>query len=204
MKIRGFRVETGEIESVLTAHPGVRAAAVILREDDPGSPRLVAYLVAAEPEPPSTTELRRHLADRLPEPMVPAAFVTLPALPLTGSGKVDRRALPRPGGERPLLEREYVPPASDVEEALVEIWAETLGIERVGVQDNFFELGGHSLLATQVITRIQERLRVDVPLIALFQMPTVEQLAVTVEEKILDALEALEDAEVQALVGGAP
>jgi amino acid adenylation domain-containing protein len=205
VKIRGFRVETGEIESVLSAHPGVRAAAVILREDDPGSPRLVAYVVGTgEAEPPSTTELRRHLADRLPEHMVPAAFVPLPALPLTGSGKVDRRALPRPEGERPSLEREYVPPASDVEEALVEIWAESLKIARVGVQDNFFELGGHSLLATQVITRIRERLRVDVPLIALFQMPTVEQLAVLVEEKILDALEALEDAEVQALVGGAP
>ncbi|HEV7508685.1 MAG TPA: amino acid adenylation domain-containing protein [Thermoanaerobaculia bacterium] len=203
VKIRGFRVETGEIESVLTAHPGVRAAAVILREDDPGSPRLVAYVIGTDgAEPPSTTELRRHLADHLPEHMMPAVFVPLPALPLTGSGKVDRRALPRPGGERPSLEREYVPPASDVEEALVEIWAESLKIARVGVQDNFFELGGHSLLATQVITRIRERLRVDVPLIALFQMPTVEQLAVLVEEKILDALEALEDAEVQALVGG--
>jgi amino acid adenylation domain-containing protein len=203
VKIRGFRVETGEIESVLTTHPGVRAAAVILREDDPGAPRLVAYVVGTgEAEPPSTTELRRHLADRLPEHMVPAAFVPLPALPLTGSGKVDRQALPLPGGERPRLEREYMPPASDVEEALVEIWAESLRVERVGVQDNFFELGGHSLLATQVITRIRERLRVDIPLIALFQMPTVEQLAVLVEEKILDALEALEDAEVQALVGG--
>jgi amino acid adenylation domain-containing protein len=203
VKIRGFRVETGEIESVLTAHPGVRAAAVILREDDPGSPRLVAYVVGTGgAEPPSTTELRRHLADRLPEHMMPAVFVALPALPITGSGKVDRRALPLPGGERPRLEREYVPPASDVEEALVEIWAESLKIARVGVQDNFFELGGHSLLATQVITRIRERLRVDVPLIAIFQMPTVEQLAVMVEEKILDALEALEDAEVQALVGG--
>ncbi|MFY9822483.1 MAG: amino acid adenylation domain-containing protein [Thermoanaerobaculia bacterium] len=189
VKIRGFRVETGEIESVLTSHPGVHAAAVVLREDDPGASRLVAYVVAAG-EPPTTSELRRFLADRLPEPMVPAIFVPLPVLPLTGSGKVDRRALPKPGGERPSLEREYVPPASDVEEALAEIWAEFLKIARVGVQDNFFELGGHSLLATQVITRIRERLRVDVPLIALFQMPTVEQLAVLIEEKILDALEA--------------
>ncbi|HYX26699.1 MAG TPA: phosphopantetheine-binding protein, partial [Thermoanaerobaculia bacterium] len=172
--------------------------------DAPRSSQLVAYVVpAGEPgaEPPTTSELRRFLAGRLPEPMVPAAFVTLPALPRTGSGKVDRRALPRPEGERPRLEREYVPPASEVEEALAEIWAETLGLARVGVQDNFFELGGHSLLATQVIARLRERLRVDLPLIALFQMPTVEQLAVVVEEKILDALEALEDAEVRALVG---
>ncbi|MEA2605210.1 MAG: hypothetical protein QOF89_6202 [Acidobacteriota bacterium] len=203
VKIRGFRVETGEIESALTAHPRVRTAAVTLREDAPGSPGLVAYVVpAGEPgsEPPTTSELRRFLAGRLPEHMMPAAFMILESLPLTGSGKVDRRALPRPDGERPRLEREYLPPASEVEEALVEIWAETLGIARVGVQDNFFELGGHSLLATQVITRIRERLRIDLPLIALFQMPTVEHLAVVVEEKILDLLEALEDAEVQALV----
>jgi acyl carrier protein len=180
----------------------VQAAVVMLREDDPGSPRLVAYLVPAAEDPPNTSELRRFLAERLPEHMVPAAFVTLESLPLTGSGKVDRRALPRPEGERPRLEREYVPPASEVEEALAGIWAEALGIARVGVQDNFFELGGHSLLATQVIARIRERLRVDLPLIALFQMPTVEQLAVAVEEKILDALEALEEAEIQALMEG--
>jgi amino acid adenylation domain-containing protein len=202
VKIRGFRVEPGEIESALLAHPRVQAAAVMLREDDPGSPRLVAYLVPAAEDPPNTSELRRFLAERLPEHMVPAAFVTLESLPLTGSGKVDRRALPRPEGERPRLEREYVPPASEVEEALAAIWAEALGIARVGVQDNFFELGGHSLLATQVIARIRERLRVDLPLIALFQMPTVEQLAVAVEEKILDALEALEEAEIQALMSG--
>jgi amino acid adenylation domain-containing protein len=209
VKIRGFRVETGEIESVLTAHPRIQSVAVTLREDAPGGPGLVAYVVPAGEsgaEPPTTSELRRFLADRLPEHMVPAAFMILESLPRTGSGKVDRRALPRPDGERPRLAREYVPPVSEVEEALVEIWAETLGIERVGVQDNFFELGGHSLLATQVITRIRERLRIDLPLIALFQMPTVEQLAVVVEEKILDILEAMEDAEVQALVGtgGAP
>ena len=205
VKIRGFRVETGEIESILMSHPRVQTAAVVLREDAPGGPGLAAYVVpAGEPgsEPPTTSELRRFLADRLPEHMLPAAFVLLDSLPRTGSGKVDRRALPRPDGERPRLEREYVPPASEVEEALVEIWAEALGIDRVGVQDNFFELGGHSLLATQVITRIRERLRIDLPLIALFQMPTVEQLAVVVEEKILDLLEAMEDAEVQALVGG--
>ncbi|HEX4966814.1 MAG TPA: amino acid adenylation domain-containing protein [Thermoanaerobaculia bacterium] len=202
VKIRGFRVETGEIESVLTAHPQIEAAAVILREDDPGTPRLVAYVIPNPgSETPTTSELRRFLADRLPEHMMPALFVPLPALPRTGSGKVDRRALPRPEGDRPRLEREYVPPASEVEEALAAIWAEALGIARVGAQDNFFELGGHSLLATQVIARIRERLRVDLPLITLFQMPTVEQLAVAVEEKILDTLEALEDEEVRVLMG---
>jgi amino acid adenylation domain-containing protein len=195
VKVRGFRIEPGEIESALGAHPQVRAAAVAVDED-----RLAAWVVS-EGEPPTVTELRRFLADRLPEHMIPAVFVTLEALPLTPSGKVDRRALPKPEGDRPRLEKEYVPPASEVEDALVAIWAEALGVERVGVLDNFFELGGHSLLATQVVARIRENLQVDLPLIALFQLPTVEQLAVAVEEAILDKLEALEDAEVQALMG---
>ncbi|HSF42274.1 MAG TPA: amino acid adenylation domain-containing protein [Thermoanaerobaculia bacterium] len=195
VKVRGFRIEPGEIESVLGTHPALRAAAVAA--DDA---RLIAWIVAEGPEPPTTTELRRFLADRLPEHMIPAVFVPLESFPLTPSGKVDRRALPRPEGDRPRLEREYVPPASEVEEALAAIWAEALGVPRVGVQDNFFELGGHSLLATQVVARIREHLQVDLPLIALFQMPTVEQLAMAVEEAILDKLEALEDAEVQALL----
>ena len=195
VKVRGFRIEPGEIESILGTHPALRAAAVAA--DDA---RLVAWLVAEGSEPPTTTELRRFLADRLPEHMIPAVFVPLESFPLTPSGKVDRRALPRPEGDRPRLEKEYVPPASEVEEALAAIWAEALGVPRVGVQDNFFELGGHSLLATQVVARIREHLQVDLPLIALFQMPTVEQLAMAVEEAILDKLEALPDAEVQALL----
>ncbi|HKV08230.1 MAG TPA: amino acid adenylation domain-containing protein [Thermoanaerobaculia bacterium] len=194
VKVRGFRIEPGEIESILGTHPAVRAAAVAADES-----RLIAWIVA-EGEAPTTTDLRRFLADRLPEHMIPAVFVPLESFPLTPSGKLDRRALPKPEGDRPRLEKEYVPPASEVEEALAAIWAEALGVERVGVLDNFFELGGHSLLATQVVARIRERLQVDLPLIALFQMPTIEQLAVAVEEAILDKLEALEDAEVQALL----
>jgi amino acid adenylation domain-containing protein len=203
VKIRGFRVEPGEVESALAGHPELRAAAVVARpEGGAGSaPRLVAYAVAADPErPPTTSDLHRHLAAKLPEHMLPAAFVLLPELPATPSGKLDRAALPAPEGARPRLAREYVPPASPVEEALAAIWAEVLGLERVGVEDNFFELGGHSLLATQVVAKVRERLQVELQLIALFQMPTIEQLAVTVEEIILDKIEELGDEEIQELL----
>jgi amino acid adenylation domain-containing protein len=200
VKIRGFRVEPGEIEGALLAHPEVRSATVALRDDAPGGPGLVAYLVPVEGAAPSTTDLRRHLAARLPEAWIPGAFVLLESLPLTPNGKLDRRALPAPDGGRPRLERDFVAPETEVEEALAAIWAEVLGLEQVGVQDGFFELGGHSLLATQVVARIRERLHVDLQLITLFQLPTVEQLAVAVEEAILDRIERLEEEEVQALL----
>jgi acyl carrier protein len=201
VKIRGFRIEPGEVENALSSHPEVRSAAVAVHEESPGSPRLVGYLVPADPaQAPNVSELRRFLAGKLPEYMIPTAFVTLAELPLAPGGKVDRRALPAPENLRPQLEREYVAPESPVEEALAEIWAEALGLDRVGVKDNFFELGGHSLLATQVVARTRERLQVDLQLITLFQLPTVEQLAVVVEEMILDKLEQLDEEEVQALL----
>jgi amino acid adenylation domain-containing protein len=199
VKVRGFRIEPGEIEGALAAHPQVRAGAVVLREDAPGGPGLVAYAVA-EGAPPSVSELRRHLAARLPEAWIPGTFVFLEALPLTPNGKLDRRALPAPEGGRPLLERGFVAPETEVEEALAAIWAEVLGLDQVGVQDDFFELGGHSLLATQVVAHVRERLHIDLQLITLFQLPTVEQLAVAVEEAILDRIERLEEEEVQALL----
>ena len=200
VKVRGFRVEPGEIEGALLAHPEVRSAAVVLRDDAPGGPGLVAYLVPESGAQPSATELRRHLAARLPEAWIPGGFVLLESLPLTPNGKLDRRSLPAPDGTRPHLEKDFVAPETEVEEALAAIWAEVLGLEQVGVQDGFFELGGHSLLATQVIARIRERLHVDLQLITLFQLPTVEQLAVAVEEAILDRIERLEEEEVQALL----
>jgi amino acid adenylation domain-containing protein len=200
LKIRGFRVEPGEVENALTAHPDVRAAVAGARPDASGAPRLVAWVVLGAGTSPNISDLRRWLAGRLPEPMIPSAFVLLEELPQTPSGKIDRRALPEPESERPRLEREYVAPEGPVEEALAEIWAEVLGLDRVGVSDDFFELGGHSLLATQVVTRIREQLQVDIPLIALFQMPTLEQLAVVVEEAILDRIESLEEDEVKELL----
>ena len=181
VQIRGFRVELGEIRSQLLKHPSVAEAEVVARKLRTNALELVAYVVAGEET--SVTVLRNHLAQALPYYMVPAAFVTLKALPLTSNGKVDRRALPAPDEARPELEQQYVAPGSAAEEALVGIWAEVLGVERIGVQDNFFELGGHSLLATQVISRLREALQVEVPLRTLFENPTIAELALAVTQR---------------------
>jgi amino acid adenylation domain-containing protein len=151
VKIRGFRIELGEIETALTAHPAIADAAVIAREDQPGIKRLAAYIVPATSEPSSTTELRDHLAAVLPDYMVPSAFVTLDALPLSRNGKVDRRALPVPNTTATAVG--YEAPRTDTEQALATIWAEVLGVDRVGIHDNFFELGGDSILSIQVVSR---------------------------------------------------
>ncbi|MGO4779327.1 phosphopantetheine-binding protein, partial [Lysobacter sp. 2RAB21] len=150
--LRGFRVELGEIEAQLARLPGVREAAVIAREDQPGDQRLVAYLVGDEV--PDTPELRAALARELPDYMVPAAYVMLARLPLTSNGKLDRNALPAPEGDA-YAQRAYEEPQGPVETALAQIWAELLQVERVGRQDHFFELGGHSLLALQMTARLQ-------------------------------------------------
>ncbi|HYO12971.1 MAG TPA: amino acid adenylation domain-containing protein, partial [Thermoanaerobaculia bacterium] len=178
VKIRGFRVELGEIESALAARPSIREAVVLAREHGTEK-RLVAYLVPAADENPSAAELREHLRRTLPEHMVPAAFVILPALPLTPNGKVDRRALPAPEIE---AERGYVAPRTPVEELLAGLWAELLGVARVGVEDRFFELGGHSLLATRMVSRLRGLFGVELPLRVLFENPTVAALARRVEE----------------------
>jgi amino acid adenylation domain-containing protein len=151
VKIRGFRIEPGEIEAVLRAHPEVAAVAVVAREDQPGVKRLVAYLVPVEETAPTAAELRSHAATALPDYMVPAVFVTLDGLPLNASGKLDRRALPAPGVQ-PVVTG-FVAPRSEVEQILAAIWADVLGVERVGVTDNFFELGGDSILSIQVVSR---------------------------------------------------
>jgi amino acid adenylation domain-containing protein len=176
-KVRGFRIEPGEIEAVLGEHPQVRAAAVLAREDvpglsAPGEPLLAAYVVAAA----EIAELRRFLRERLPDYMVPKAFVELEELPLTPSGKVDRAALPRPEG--PSSVAELVPPRSSREELLVEIWRQVLGFSgQLGVHDNFFDIGGHSLLATRMVSQIREFFGVDLPVRAVFEAPTVAGLA---------------------------
>ncbi|HEV3050635.1 MAG TPA: amino acid adenylation domain-containing protein, partial [Longimicrobium sp.] len=180
VKVRGFRIEPGEVEAVLSDHAEVRQAVVVVREDAPGDRRLVAYVVAADSAAVSAAELRAHLKGRLPEYMVPSAVVMLEALPLTPSGKVARRALPAP--EYAAAEEAYVAPRTPTEEVLAGIWAEVLRLERVGVEESFFELGGHSLLATRVVSRIREVFGVEMPLRALFEAPTVAELAVRVEE----------------------
>ena len=197
VKVRGIRIELGEIETALALHSAVREAAVALREDEAGERRLVAY-VAADPESaPSPAALRRHLASRLPEPMLPAAFVILERLPLTPNGKVDRRALPAP--ERiGLPEREYVPPASPLEEQLAAVCAEVLGRERVGMMDNFFDLGGHSLLATQWMARLRDRYGVEITLQMVFETSSLRELADRLVEEELAGADAGDLAELIA------
>ncbi|MBB4636057.1 non-ribosomal peptide synthetase [Longimicrobium terrae] len=174
VKVRGFRIELGEIEARLLEHPAVREAVVIVREDAPGDRRLVAY--AAGDESPGAEELRAHAGQALPAYMVPAAFVWMDALPLTPNGKVDRRALPAPEGDA-FAARAYEAPAGAAEQAVAEIWAEVLGVERVGRRDDFFGLGGHSLLAVQVISRIRQALGVETALGELFTRPVLADFA---------------------------
>ena len=175
VKIRGFRIEPQEIESRLAAHPGVRQAVVT-----GSSAGLVAYVVAAG-APPEATELRAFLRQRLPEPMVPGSFVFLAALPLTGNGKVDRRALPAPERRAAAAAESFTPPRTEIEAAVAAIWEEVLESSPVGVHDGFFELGGHSLLATRVISRVRSTLKVEVSLRTLFERPTLADFAAEIE-----------------------
>jgi amino acid adenylation domain-containing protein len=182
LKIRGFRIEVAEIELALRGLTKIKEAAVVAHEDQRGEKQLVAYVVP-EPEQGSTTsELRNFLKDTLPDYMVPSAFVVLDALPLTPNGKLDRMALPAPSLARPELDTNFVAPRNALEEQLVEIWVEVLGVTRVGVHDDFFELGGHSLRATQIVSRVREVFQVELPLLSLFEEPTIAGLAERIEE----------------------
>ncbi len=177
VKIRGFRIELGEIETVLGTHPGLKQAVVMVREDEPGDKRLVAYLVAKEGQQLVTTELRRYLLDKLPDYMIPAIFITVAAMPQTPSGKIDRRALPAPDSQRPQLEQAYVAPKSELECFLANLWSSLLKLDQVGIYDNFFELGGNSLLTLQMVLQVQQKLEIEFPVVKLFQHPTISELA---------------------------
>ena len=181
VKVRGFRIELGEIEAALLTHSDIQQAAVVVRSDGGSSPRLAAYLVSTQTPPPTVNELRAHLRQSLPEYMLPSFFIFLDGLPLSPSGKVDRKALPAPDSARPEQEAEYAPPQTATEQRLTEICADLLGIDRVGIYDNFFDLGGHSLLATQFISRIREDFAVEMPLRMLFEHPMVAVLAQEIE-----------------------
>ena len=182
VKVRGIRIEPGEIETVLNDHENVREAAVIVREDTPGNQRLVAYVVLRQPD----NHLRDFMRARVPDHMVPAVFVMMDKLPLTSNGKVDYAALPIPDQTFDSV-KEFVAPRTHTEETLEQIWREILRVARVGIYDNFFELGGHSLLATQVISRIRKTLKVDLPLRTIFDSPTIADLATHVSASRMES-----------------
>ncbi|MEA2175746.1 MAG: hypothetical protein QOD00_3338 [Blastocatellia bacterium] len=176
VKVRGFRIELEEIEAALGAHPSVEEAVALAREDGLEERRIVAYLVCDEERAPTASELRAFLAAKLPDYMIPSAFVMLERLPLTPNGKVDRRALPAPGQTRPELAQNFIAPTSPTEVILAGIWASVLGVERIGVHDGFFELGGDSLLAIQVVSKAREH-ELMFSIHQLFQHPTIAALA---------------------------
>jgi acyl carrier protein len=176
VKVRGFRVELGEIEAAIVEHPGVTEA-VVVATGAAGDKRLVAYVVGDAPVP----ELRRFVSERVPYYMVPSAYVRLDALPLNANGKVDRRALPAPDAAADAAAEERVAPRDATEERLAAIWEELLDRRPIGVHDGFFELGGHSLLATQLVSRIRDAFDVELELRAVFEAPTIARLAPRVE-----------------------
>ena len=184
VKLRGYRIELGEIETVLNQNPAIRDAVVTLREDSPGDKRLIAHVVTHQQSSPTNNELKNYLREKLPEYMVPSAFLFLESLPLTPNGKVDRKALPGPDHSRPELDVAFAIPATPVEEILANIWAEILKLDTVGIHDNFFHLGGHSLIATQIVSRINQSFQIDFPLRKLFESPTIAGLAERIDQSL--------------------
>ncbi len=181
VKIRGFRIELGEIETVLLQHAGVRECVVVADDDASGTKRLVAYLSPEAGRTLVSSELRQFLNGKLPDYMCPALFVVLETLPLNANGKVDRKRLPKPELDSSPPE-DYLPPNSPLEQEIARIWSEVLGVSRVGLSDNFFHLGGHSLFATQVISRIRDQFQIEIPLLRIFERPTLGDLALDVGE----------------------
>ncbi len=176
-KVRGYRIEMGEIETVLSKHPQVKQCMVLVREDAPGNKRLVAYVIAASGEEPSAAELRAFLKESLPDYMLPSAFVAIETWPLTPNGKVDRAALPKPTAARLEQGGEFLAPQTETERTIAGVLQELLQVEQIGIHDNFFDLGLHSLSAVQAQQKLQELLRREVPVVELFKHPTVESLA---------------------------
>lgn len=215
VKLRGYGIDVAAIEATLVDRETIKEAVVLVWENQPDKQRLVAYIVPAREPVPSVSALRHRLAETLPDYMIPSAFEVLDALPMLPTGKTDLRALPPPTNARPNLDIPFVSPHTPVEGKLAEIWAEVLGLDRIGIHDNFLDLGGHSLLATQIISRACQTFQVDVPPHALLEAPTVAEMAViitdtqahTVDEatmaQLLAEVEALTDEQAQQLVGDA-
>jgi acyl-coenzyme A synthetase/AMP-(fatty) acid ligase/acyl carrier protein len=219
-KVRGYRVEPGEVAVVLARREGVREAVAVVRGGEAGEKRLVAYVVLEDgagtvgaSRPPTVDELRRYCSGVLPEYMVPSVFVVCDELPRTSSGKIDRPALPAPDRARPELEEAYIAPRTSVEREIADIWNDIIEIDRVGVHDNFFDLGGNSLLATQLVSRLRDSFQVELPLRRIFEDPTIEGLARMIgegaEEKreetdrissILKAMEHISDEDAKRML----
>lgn len=196
LKIRAFRIELGEIESVLTRHPGVRAAVVVASEDGLGEKRLTAYATVHQPKP-TASELREHLKKQMPDYMVPSAVVILEEFPLTPNGKVDRTALPSPASLNTLPAETGAAPATVVEKTVAGIVAALLGLDRVDADANFFDLGGHSLLATQLIARVRDEFGINLPILKVFESPTVSDLSADIEQILVGEVEAMSEEEIQ-------
>ncbi|PLZ87997.1 non-ribosomal peptide synthase, partial [Fischerella thermalis CCMEE 5196] len=175
IKIRGFRIELGEIEAVLAQHPAVEQAVVTLREDEPTEPRIVAYIVSHPEIIP--TELRTFLGEKLPIYMMPSAFIVLEKFPLTPNGKVDRKALPKPNNLLSITTNNFIPPQTQIEQTIADIWQQLLGRENLSIHDNFFDLGGHSLLIVRMQGQLTLKLKQNISLVDLFRYPSINSLA---------------------------
>lgn len=200
IKLRGYRIEPGEIVTALARHPAIASSLVLLREDGSGEKRLVAYVVCTPGADVTASTLREHLARSLPEYMLPALFIQLPALPLLPNGKLDRATLPAPDPSNTLREHAMVSASTPTQARLGEIVAPLLGSGQLGIDDNFFMLGGHSLLATQIIMHVARTFGVTLTLLTLFEAPTIRQLATEVEQRVVARLEMLSEEEVQQLL----
>jgi amino acid adenylation domain-containing protein len=208
VKIRGAKVEIGEIEAVLSEHPQIKQSVVLAFDRSGGDKYLTAYIVRRSQPAPTVTDINDFLRNRIPDYMIPSAFVFLESLPLS-NGKVDRNALPKPDDKRPELSTSYALPRNEMEQSLVQIWEEVLDVRPIGIHDKFFDLGGHSLSATRVVSRVVERFQLEIPLQSLFESPTISDMAAVITEHrektlaenelaaILDEVESLSDEEVQ-------
>jgi acyl carrier protein len=182
VKVRGYRIEVGEIEAALLNLDNVKEAVVVLREDRSGDKRLVAYIVPSRQPAPTVTTLRNALAENLPSYMVPSAFVLQDTLPLLPNGKLDRQTLPDADNSRPNLDTPFIVPETAVEQTLAKIWAKVLNVDQIGIHDNFFDLGGQSLAAMGIISQVIKHFQVELPLRSLFQSPTVADMATVIAE----------------------
>jgi amino acid adenylation domain-containing protein len=200
IKIRGYRVEPGEIVSRLNEHPSVQTSFAMAREDTPGDRRLVAYIVPIPGAHLTASSLQEMLLPRLPDYMIPSTFVRLEALPVTTNGKVDRTALPAPDASNIIRDEVFIAPRTPTEERLAGIVATLLNLEQIGIDDDFFMLGGHSMLGTQLIVLIADTFGVNLPLRTLFESPTVRQLSTEIERRIFARIEAMSDEEVLSLL----